>query len=128
MKQTAVLFVIPCIWGFHIAYDGSTVMWNELGAMLAILIGTLWFISADRTQSIIAQSQIRLNSQYAEATDDEEELLMSWKEAEGVVDDTPLRLSKKDDKVIEQRSDVIIESQRQEPITTIETDYLTPTK
>ena len=56
-------------------------MWNELGAMLAILIGTLWFISADRTQSIIAKSQqeTRLNTQYAEATDDEEDLLMSWK-------------------------------------------------
>ena len=59
-------------------------MWNELGAMLAIVIGSFWFISSDRTQSIIAkqQQETRLDTQYAEATDDEEGLLMSWKEAE----------------------------------------------
>lgn len=108
-------------------------MWNELGAMLAIVIGSFWFISSDRTQSIIAkqQQETRLDTQYAEATDDEEGLLMSWKEAEQARDDTPLRLSKKDDideKVIEKGPDVIIESQKEELITQTESDFLTPTK
>ena len=87
MKQTAALFVIPYLWAFRIAYEGTEMTHIEMSAMIAIIVGTLWFITSDRAQSVIArQQEIRFSTQYTGGSDDEahDGLLMSWKEADEV--------------------------------------------
>ena len=115
MKQTAALFVIPYLWSFRVVYEGNKVTQTELSAMIAIIVGTFWFLASDRAQSVIVRQkqEYRTMTQYTEASDDEsgENLLMSWKEAEEVAAND-LRLSKTDLKTTEQGQDFIIESQR----------------
>ena len=123
MKQMVTLLTVPCIYVFRIAYEKEETTWTELNTMIVIVGGTIWFIASDHTQVVINNTKptLRMPTQYAEGSD-EEDLLMSWKEADEVTKDD-LRISNKDEK--NHGDGIIVDSHQQAPTTAAATDTLT---
>ena len=64
-----------------------------MNALLITTLATLWFIKADREQDAISKEHINFRKETQYTGSDEEDLLMSWKEADEVTGDD-LRISK----------------------------------
>ena len=122
---------MPCIYIFRVAHYREELDWTEMNALVITTLATLWFIAADREQDAISKEHVnfRKETQYTGGSD-EEDLLMSWKEADEVTGDD-LRISKQAQRSHEQgkNNPYQPDSQRHAHTTegwTIETAGLTP--
>ena len=96
---------MPCLFAIRTASTDGDADWTELNAMIILTLGTLWFVAADREQDAQKDGiNFRKETEYPSYGSDEEDLLMSWKEADEVTNDD-LRIGKKSDKSGEQGLD-----------------------